>query len=326
MVEAGEFPNAVPLTLARIGERAIASLPGEPTKEAGARTKAAVLDTLRGDGVRRVVVAGLTNEFISYITTPEEYERQHYEGGSTLFGPWEQPFLTDRLVELGEAMAGGNPAPEPYPFDAENGVGPDGPPYPQGAASGTLTEQPAGRVPRFGHARIAWSGGPLGHDRPIEKPFVLVQRRQAGKWRQVDSDLGLAILWRVDESGAYTAYWEVPRGARLGRYRLAVDATRYELTSRPFRVTPSRALTVEPVNAGSAVRLAYPRAEENVDLLARPSSARGGTVTFEVGGEEVTVRTRGKTFRVPNGGAATIAAGAARDAFGNRNGTAAELP
>ena len=155
---------------------------------------------------------------------------------------------------------------------------------------------------------------------------MIVERRQGGKWKQVDSDLGLAILWRVDEDGAYTAYWEVPRGARLGRYRLVVDATRYELTSRPFRVIPSKALVVEPVSGGGAVRLAYPRAEENVDLLARPGSARGGTVTFDVGGRTIRVRSRGRTFRVPGGGAATIAKGAARDTFGNRNGAPAELP
>ena len=328
VVPAGEFPSAVPLSVARIGERAIASLPGEPTKETGARTKAAVLEKLRGAGVRRVVIAGLANDFISYITTPEEYERQHYEGGSTLFGPWEQPFLTDRLVELAAAMASGEPAPDPYPYDAENGVGPDGPPYPEGAANGTLTEQPKPSVQRFGHARIAWSGGPLGHDRPLEKPFVIVERRERGEWRRVDSDLGLAILWRVDESGAYEAYWEAPRGASPGRHRLRVSATRYELTSRPFRVVPSRALTVVETDAGGerAVRLDYPAAVENVDLLARPRSARGGKVKFAVGGEEVTVRSRGKTFRVPGEGPATIAAGAARDQFGNRNAAPLELP
>ncbi len=121
-----------------------------------------------------------------------------------MFGPYEGPFLTDQLVELGEAMASGEPAPDPYPFDAENGVAPDGPPYPEGAASGTLTEQPQASVPRFGHARIAWSGGPMGHDRPLERAFVVVERRRAGRWKRVDSDLGLAILWRVDDAGAYT--------------------------------------------------------------------------------------------------------------------------
>ena len=186
------------------------------------------------------MIAGLTNDFISYITTPEEYERQHYEGGSTLFGTYEQPFLTDRLVELGEAMASGEPAPEPDPYDPENGVAPDGPAYPEGAASGTLTAQPKASVPRFGHAEIAWSGGPMGHDRPVDKPFVIVERKSRGKWKRVDSDLGLAILWRVDEAGAYTAYWEVPRGAKLGTYRLRIAATRYELTSDEFRVVAER--------------------------------------------------------------------------------------
>jgi hypothetical protein len=325
VVPAGDFPRAVPLTVARIGDRAIAALPGEPTKETGARTKSAVLETLRGAGVRRVVIAGLANDFISYITTPEEYERQHYEGGSTLFGVYEQPFLTDRLVELGEAMASGDSAPEPYPYDPENGVAPDGPSYPQGAASGTLTAQPDARVRRLGHAEVAWSGGPLGHDRPLEKPFVVVERRSGKKWKRVDSDLGLAILWRVDEAGDYTAYWEVPRGAKLGTYRLRISATRYGLTSDEFRVVPSRALTVVPAGSG-AVRLEYPVAEENVDLLARPRAAKGGEVTFDVGGDSVTVRSKGKTFRVPGGGPATVAARAARDAFGNTNADPVSLP
>ena len=35
----------------------------------------------------RVVVAGLTNTYSSYITTFEEYGVQRYEGASTIFGP-----------------------------------------------------------------------------------------------------------------------------------------------------------------------------------------------------------------------------------------------
>ncbi|MGI8461013.1 MAG: neutral/alkaline non-lysosomal ceramidase N-terminal domain-containing protein, partial [Solirubrobacterales bacterium] len=319
------FPPAVPLTVARIGDHAIASLPGEPTKEAGARASAAVLETLRPEGVRRVVIAGLANDFISYITTPEEYERQHYEGGSTLFGPYEAPFLTDRLVELGEAMASGAPAPEPYPFDAENGVVPDGPAYPPGADSGTLTAEPEPRVRRLGHARIEWTGGPLGHDRPLEKPFVIVERRAGKRWKRVDSDLGLAILWRVDAEGNYQAYWEVPLNAKAGSYRLVVSASRYRLESRPFRVKPSRALTLTalpPKGDRVGVRVGYPEAEENVDLLARPAGVRGGEVAFDIGTATVVYRRRrGSVFR-PKGRSdlpVTIPVGAARDRFGNMN-------
>ena len=35
----------------------------------------------------RVVIAGLTNTYSSYITTIEEYGVQRYEGASTIFGP-----------------------------------------------------------------------------------------------------------------------------------------------------------------------------------------------------------------------------------------------
>ena len=45
-----------------------------------------------------------------------------------------------------------------------------------------------------------------------------------------------------------------------------------------------------------------------------------------MGGEEITVKAKGKTIRVPGGGPAAIAAGAARDAFGNTNAEPLELP
>jgi hypothetical protein len=38
-----------------------------------------------GDGLH-LVIAGLTNTYASYITTPEEYAAQRYEGGFTLYG------------------------------------------------------------------------------------------------------------------------------------------------------------------------------------------------------------------------------------------------
>ena len=35
----------------------------------------------------KIVIAGLTGTYSSYITTFEEYGVQRYEGASTLFGP-----------------------------------------------------------------------------------------------------------------------------------------------------------------------------------------------------------------------------------------------
>jgi neutral ceramidase len=48
----------------------------------------------RAAGVARVAVSSLANEQFCYLTTPEEYALQRYEGGNTLYGPQSEPFVT----------------------------------------------------------------------------------------------------------------------------------------------------------------------------------------------------------------------------------------
>ena len=315
-------PRAVPLMVVRVGERLIASLPGEPTKEVGAGVKSAVAGAA-GMAASNVSVAGLANEFIQYFTTPQEYDRQHYEGGSTLYGPLSAPFLEQQLAELARRLAAGQPAQPPFPFDPTNGVAPDGPPYGPGAAQGTAAQQPAGALRRLEHARFGWRGGERGLDRPVGRAFVLVQHRRRGRWRTAASDLGLAMLWTVDGSGAYEASWEVPRNAPTGVYRFVVRAKRYRLASRRFRVIAARSLQVREVPATPgrvAVELAYPEAVRDRDLTYRPPAASGGSVRFEVDGRSVLVRRReGTSFSVtaPPGTGVSVPPGAARDRHGN---------
>jgi neutral ceramidase len=321
-------PKAVPLAAVRVGDGVIVTLPGEPTAEVGARVRAAVS---RSTGLDRIVVSGVAGEFIQYLTTPEEYDRQHYEGGSTLYGPLSANLLRQELAELARRLVSGEPAQAAYALDPTNGVSPNGAPYGSGAARGTLEEQPVRTVRRFVKAQLAWRGGPHGLDRPLGRAFVVVQRRAGRRWRTVDSDLGLGMLWKVDDEGAHRALWEVPRSAAPGRYRLRVRAKRYRLTSLRFRVRPSRALTVRTVSSTPSrvvVALDYPGAVRDVDLRHRPPSARGGVVRFRVGGDVVRVRSRGTTFALarPYGATVRVPAGAARDRFGNRNGTAVTLP
>ena len=160
------------------------TLPGEPTAEVGERLRAAVREST---GLDRVVVSGLAGEFIQYLTTPEEYDRQHYEGGSTLYGPLSSNLLRQELVELSRRLVRGEPAQAAYPLDPTNGVSPDGPPYDPGAASGTATEQPAGAGPplRAGRLRLAGravragpAAGPRVRGRPAPKRRPLAQRGQ----------------------------------------------------------------------------------------------------------------------------------------------------
>jgi neutral ceramidase len=319
----GDVPHAVPLTALRVGSRMIVSVPGEATEEVGRRMRAAVRSAVASQGIRRVVVSGLANEYLQYITTPEEYDQQHYEGGSTIYGRLSAPFFTQQLSDLARRLVLGLPAPRPYPYDPTNGVRPNGPPYGSGAASGHIVGQPGPRYQRLQHAHLAWQGGRFGLDRPVDRAFVRIQRRSRRGWRDVTTDLGLQIVWRVDDHGRYDAVWEIPLTARPGLYRLVVDGKRYSLTSRAFGVDRSSALRLRRVPAPSgqvAVALDYPSAAVNRDFTFRPPSASGGAVHFLVGSRDVLVRRRRATIfavTAPPGVPVKVAAGGARDRYGN---------
>ena len=315
---AGNPPPAVPIAVVRVGDHVLAALPGEATKEAGARMKQALVDAMAPSGVRRAVIAGLADDYVQYITTPEEYGQQSYEGASTVYGKNEGTFFQEQLVDLGKRMDAAQPAPEPYAFDPSYGVTPDGAPYPAGADHGTALSQPTSMVERLGHPSFSWQGAPLGHDLPADRAFVSAQRRdRRGRWRTVDTDLGLDFVWRVDDQGRYDATWEVPLTVPTGTYRFRVTAARYGLSSQPFRVVAATSLV--PVVRDGAVRLTYPEPIVNVDLTARPAAANGGRVTYVLGSSRHTIRhRRGTAFAVPAG--ATIPARGARDRYGNTSG------
>ena len=323
-----DFPHAVPLMVVRLGDRVLATVPGEATVEMGRRIRAAVLAAARPLGVTRAVVVGYANEYVHYFTTPQEYEQQAYEGGSTLYGKYSSNLIMGDLATLAGDLAGGAKAPAPYAYDPRNGVVPDTQPFGAGAAQGVAVTQPAttGRIAR---AEFAWRGETQGLDRPLDRPFVTVERRVGGSWRAVTDDLGLQMLWRVDAGGQYTAQWQVPLAAPPGTYRFAVTANRYGLTSAPFAVVPSTALRLVALpRSGDRIRIsiAYPPIEMLTDLTSRPARATAGRITAQVGGRSVTVG-GGPVFTLPAPAGATvrIAAGAARDRFGNRTGVATVL-
>ncbi|EQA34772.1 neutral/alkaline nonlysosomal ceramidase [Leptospira inadai serovar Lyme str. 10] len=119
-----KFPHKLLFQSVRIGDTLLLPLPFEVTKESGRRFVEAAVQA-NGSPIKNASVISCANGYFGYVTTPEEYTRQHYEGGHTLYGPGTQPFLQAHLVDLTKNLpsTGGKesfPAAWEYELDAKN--------------------------------------------------------------------------------------------------------------------------------------------------------------------------------------------------------------
>jgi neutral ceramidase len=108
-----KIPSFGQLSVIRIGNRLIGTIPGEVTTTAGRRMQESMLAALkrpRGSGDTALIMA-LTNGHIGYVTTAEEYAAQWYEGGSTLYGPGEAAMFDRALAGLAGSLSSGDVLP-----------------------------------------------------------------------------------------------------------------------------------------------------------------------------------------------------------------------
>lgn len=109
--KATAFPTRVPIFAALLGGRLMTTVPGEMTTLTAFRGRKQTESYLRalegssGDAAARaarepIVQVGLTGEYLQYMTTPEEYKAQEYEGASSLYGPNEGRFLANQSLCL----------------------------------------------------------------------------------------------------------------------------------------------------------------------------------------------------------------------------------
>jgi neutral ceramidase len=318
-------PKAVPLIAARIGDTVIVSVPGEMTVGMGYRVRADVFRVAAPAGVRRAVISGLANEYLQYFTTPEEFDAQHYEGGSTLYGQYSSNLLDRVLVDLVQRLVTGLPAPVAFPYDPRNGVSATASPFSSGTSAAKIRTEPA-RTPRLSRASFAWVGAPRGYDHKLDAAFVTVRRLNRGHWKPFTDDLGLQIMWRVDDSGNYTTWWQVPLDAPAGRYDFVVTANRYRLMSAAFDVVPARTLIVTEGSdriGDVTFTVGYRMPIVNEDLTWWAAFVDGGVVHVLVDGRPVTVvLAHGATFAIPGSSGArkvVLPPGGAADRFGNVN-------
>ncbi|NIJ13760.1 neutral ceramidase [Saccharomonospora amisosensis] len=218
----------VPVQLVRIGGLYLIGIPGEVTIAAGLRLRRTVARIVGAD-VRDVLVAGYSNGYFHYVTTPQEYDAQHYEGGSTLFGRWQLPALRQTAAELATALRDGRELrPGQPPADlSRNQLSPQPPvlldtPMP-GTAFGDVLTQPSPSYPPGSRVRVTFSGAHPSNDLRRGGTYLEVQRREGQGWRTVADDGDWSTIFRFTRTGPTTSEitvtWDVPASAK-GTYRV----------------------------------------------------------------------------------------------------------
>jgi neutral ceramidase len=250
------FPSILPIQLVVVGSTAMLALPFEITVEAGRRLESATIEVLRrAAGVEEVVVSSAANDYWDYLTTPEEYSRQCYEGASTLYGPRSLDFVGAAAARLAARLEGSDDVGELLPlrrfeFHARR--------YLPGRSGARVARTSAAR-PAFTEATPTEDGfwqfewfdvapGDLAWHEPLARVEALAG--QGSSWvaaRDLDGALVDDQGWRVGvvhlgadrSSGSrhrYAARWYEPTlGApRPHRFVICANAGQAELASEAF--------------------------------------------------------------------------------------------
>lgn len=246
------YPKAqqdpLPIGVARVGQLAMVLVPSEVTTMSGRRMRDTVKSVL-GDEVTYVVIAGYSNDYAGYITTPEEYGAQQYEGGHTLFGPWTLPGFLQEIDRLTRALANGTPVTGSADQGDLRGVTesiPLGNEYdepPADASFGELIMPPQGSyAPGDAMSVSFWTGHPDNVLRR-EDPYVEVQRLADADWATVatESDWSTQLRWTqanrtippydpldpfatppppINEAFTVSIIWKIPADVDAGTYRV----------------------------------------------------------------------------------------------------------
>lgn len=226
-----EFPALVPLAVAHLGRAVLLATPAELTTTVGVRLRqrvAAYLQRQKAD-VDHVVITGLSNAWMQYITTPQEYAEQHYEGASNLYGPRSEYFLSNHALCLTNWLFGAGARDEECRMGQETHVNTIYPVVFAPLSAKRLEDEPeeidewleqrdlavdGTRSFEGIHAyRIAWRGVPASWVRTARRLRVVV-RAESGE--VIDDDHGSSLMVRHDGE-RWHALWfpEYQMGAKI---------------------------------------------------------------------------------------------------------------
>ncbi|XP_050531893.1 neutral ceramidase-like isoform X2 [Daktulosphaira vitifoliae] len=241
LLSTGEFnypnpwsPNIVSTQLAMIGPLIIICVPGEFTTMSGRRLRKVVAKEMCNGRVLCIpVIAGLCNTYSDYITTPEEYELQRYEGASTLYGPYTLPIYLKQYAKLAYAISKNitlDRGPEIPNFTSKtlSLIRPVLYDIPlSGHSFGDCTLQPTS-IATWGDTVIAkFVAGNPRNNPMLEMTFLTIERLESDSmWKIIATDANweTEFIWRKKSFFWLTSEaeikWTIPKNTKPGVYRI----------------------------------------------------------------------------------------------------------
>ena len=217
-----ELPEQAWLATYRIGPIVIATLPGEFTTALGHAIRER-LARKAGVDESAVILVGLANEYVSYFTTPEEHDAQHYEGASTVYGRESGLAIGAALEGL---LDGTDPRIEPLDYCHRPGIGASFGPRAFDLIDGrhrltasfyslrnVLADASGGAMPDYPRLVVVDDDPRWGDPGDVERevtPRVTIERRAGdGGWETIATDDGVEIVASIVASFRGKSRWIV---------------------------------------------------------------------------------------------------------------------
>lgn len=250
LLPVGLVPGAVqqvfPFYIVRIGDAYLVALPFEVTIVAGLRLRRAVSNIL-GAEADSIIIQGYTNGYGHYLTTPEEYDTQNYEGGATLFGRWQLPAVQQILTQLATALHSGTQLPSAAVAPDLTGQIPVSPTgavtidmAPPGHGLGDVITEPAQSYSPGQQVKAVFVGANPNNNLRRGDTYLSVERNDSGSWRRVADDGDWSTKLLVDQNALVTTItvtWDIPAGQRSGNHRIVYRGDARDLTGKAFPIT-----------------------------------------------------------------------------------------
>ncbi len=238
----------LPFQIVTLGQLAIVALPWEVTTTSARRIRDTVMAELSGSGIQHVVVASLSNDFVQYLTTREEYATQQYEGASTHFGPWTLAAVQQELRPLAISLRDGTAAPEGVPAPTSSPSLPPRLPYiaadalMPGTAYGDVVSDASEAYNVGDTVQVSFASAHPRNDAldKLNHAYLLAERQVGdGQWDVVarERDPELILRWHASpeapilgqafplRSSQVEAIWHLPRNLPGGQYRIRHEGT-----------------------------------------------------------------------------------------------------